>query len=361
MKVKLGLLYGGKSAEHKVSLQTALAVIKALDHDKYDIHPIYISEQGEWVRGNQLSGPVDDVKKLVLKEDGKAISPVSLNADLFPAQQLTKNEAIDVVFPLLHGPNGEDGTVQGLLELMNIPYVGNGVLASSAGMDKVIMKNIFAQAGLAQAKYVSFIRSEWQDAPDAAYEQIEEALGYPCFVKPANLGSSVGISKATDRASLEKAFEEAFTFDRKVIIEEAIIGREVELGVLGNDHPTCSVAGEIVPKKDFYDYKAKYEDGDTALIIPADITEEEYQNLQVAAIKAFKALDCSGLVRADFFLTKEGKAIINEVNTMPGFTPFSMFPLLWQHTGVTYPELIEKLVELAIERHTEKQKIKYTI
>nr|WP_304219409.1 D-alanine--D-alanine ligase [Fredinandcohnia onubensis] len=361
MKVKLGLLYGGKSAEHKVSLQTALAVIKALDHSKYDIHPIYISEQGEWIRGNQLTGPVDDVKKLVLKEAGTPISPVSLNAELFPAQQSVQNESIDVVFPLLHGPNGEDGTVQGLLELVNIPYVGNGVLASSAGMDKVIMKNIFGQAGLLQAKYASYIRSEWKQNPEEAYTKVEEELGYPCFVKPANLGSSVGISKATNRESLEKAFEEAFMFDRKVIIEEAIIGREIEIGVLGNDNPSCSVVGEIVPKKDFYDYKAKYEDGDTALIIPADITDEQYENVKTEAVKAFKALDCSGLVRADFFLTNEGKVIINEVNTMPGFTPFSMFPLLWQEAGVSYPELIEKLVELGIERHNEKQTIKYTI
>jgi D-alanine-D-alanine ligase len=361
MKVKLGLLYGGKSAEHKVSLQTALAVIKALDHSKYDIHPIYISEQGEWVRGNQLTGPVEDVKKLVLKEEGTAISPVSLNTELFPAGQNEQHDSIDVIFPLLHGPNGEDGTVQGLLELVNVPYVGNGVLASSAGMDKVIMKNIFGQAGLLQAKYVSYIRSEWKESPAAAYEKVEKELGYPCFVKPANLGSSVGISKATDRESLEKAFEEAFIFDRKVIVEEAIVGREIEIGVLGNDHPTCSVVGEIVPKKDFYDYKAKYEDGDTALIIPADITEEQYEQVKEAAIKAFKSLDCSGLVRADFFLTQDGKIIINEVNTMPGFTPFSMFPLLWQEAGVSYSELIEKLVQLGIDRHTEKQSIKYTM
>src|SRR5690606_24801073 len=326
MKVKLGLLYGGKSAEHKVSLQTALAVIKALDHSKFEIHPIYISEQGEWIRGSQLTGPVDDVQKLILKEAGTPISPVSLNTELFPAHVSEQKDAIDVVFPLLHGPNGEDGTVQGLLELVNIPYVGNGVLASSAGMDKVIMKNIFGQAGLLQAKYVSYIRSEWKESPQAAYAKVEEELGYPCFVKPANLGLSVGISKATNRETLEKAFEEAFMFDRKIIIEEAIIGREIEIGVLGNDAPSCSVVGEIVPKKDFYDYKAKYEDGDTALIIPADLTDEQYETVKTEAIKAFKALDCSGLVRADFFLTKEGKVIINEVNTMPGFTPFSMFP-----------------------------------
>jgi D-alanine-D-alanine ligase len=360
MKVKLGLLYGGKSAEHKVSLQTALAVNKAIDHEKYDIHPIYITEQGEWVRGNQLTGPVQEVKKLELKDGGNAISPVALNKEIFPAHGDKSDQAIDVIFPLLHGPNGEDGTVQGLLELMNIPYVGNGVLASAAGMDKVVMKNVFAQAGLDQVKYVSLIRSEWEANQVKAYEKVEEALGYPCFVKPANLGSSVGINKCTDRDSLENAFEEAFMFDRKIIVEEGIIAREVEIAVLGNDYPECSVAGEIVPKKEFYDYKAKYEDGDTAMIIPAEITKGQYEVMKDMAIRAFKALDCAGLVRADFFLTKEGRVVINEVNTMPGFTPFSMFPLLWQHTGVSYPELIEKLVNLAIERHNEKQKIKYT-
>jgi D-alanine-D-alanine ligase len=359
MKVKLGLLYGGKSAEHKVSLQTALAVIKALDLEKFEIHPIYISVNGEWVRGNQITEPVEDVKMLQLESN--PVSPLSLNKELFPAQaKETSADSLDVIFPLLHGPNGEDGTVQGLLELMNIPYVGNGVLASAAGMDKVVMKNIFAQAGIAQANYVSFIRSEWEQDPTTAYEKVEQELGYPCFVKPANLGSSVGISKCKDRESLEIAFEEAFIFDRKIIIEEGIIGREIEVGVLGNDEPTCSVVGEIVPKKEFYDYKAKYEDGDTALVIPAEISGEKYEEIKAIAISSYKALDCSGLVRADFFLTSEGKLLMNEVNTMPGFTPFSMFPLLWQHTGVSYPQLIERLVNLAIERHQEKQRIKYT-
>jgi D-alanine-D-alanine ligase len=361
MKIKLGLLYGGKSAEHKVSLQTALAVINALDHSKFDIHPIYITEQGEWVRGKQISGTVDNIKMLELKKEDQVMSPVALNTDLFPATRTVKEEEkIDVVFPLLHGPNGEDGTVQGLLEIMNIPYVGNGVLASAAGMDKVIMKNLFAQAGLPQAKYVHFIRSEWEKAPEAVYEKVEAELGYPCFVKPANLGSSVGISKCKHRGELEKAFEEAFEYDRKIIIEEAIVGREIEVGILGNDDPIVSVAGEIVPKKEFYDYKAKYEDGNTALIIPAEITEEEYQTIKEMALKAFKAIDGAGLVRADFFLTNEGKAYINEVNTMPGFTPYSMFPLLWKHSGISYPQLIEKLVQLAMERYEEKQKIKHT-
>lgn len=352
MKTKLGLLYGGKSAEHDVSLRTALAVIQALDHEKFEIYPIFISKRGEWITGPQLTGPVGTVKEL---QFAKADTAPTIAAALFD------RDSFDVIFPLLHGPNGEDGTVQGLLELLNLPYVGNGVLASSAGMDKIVMKNIFAQAGLAQVKYVSFIKSEWNEAPEAAYELVEKELSYPCFVKPANLGSSVGISRCSNRTELEEAFQEAFQFDRKIIIEEGVIAREVEVAVLGNDKPECSVAGEIVPKKEFYDYKAKYEDDDTALIIPAEITAEEYSMLKEMAIRAFKALDCAGLVRADFFLTKDGKAMINEVNTMPGFTPISMFPLLWAESGIEYPKLIERLVQLAIERHEEKQNIKYTV
>ena len=279
---------------------------------------------------------------------------------MFPGEADAKEDSIDVVFPLLHGPNGEDGTIQGMLELLNVPYVGNGVLASSAGMDKVVMKHLFAQAGLDQAKYVSFLKKTWSQSKEECYAQVEGELGYPCFVKPANLGSSVGISKCRSREELDQAFELAFQYDRKIVVEEGVIGREIELGVLGNDEPVCSVAGEIAPKKDFYDYKAKYEDGDTDLIIPASLTEDEYETMRSMAVKAFQAIDGSGLVRADFFLTNEGRVLINEVNTMPGFTPFSMFPLLWKQSGVEYAELIEKLVALAIERHEEKQQIKHT-
>ncbi|MBP2243250.1 D-alanine-D-alanine ligase [Cytobacillus eiseniae] len=357
MKTRIGLLYGGKSAEHDVSMQTAKAVIQALDLEKFEIYPIYISKEGEWIKGQQLIGGVSNVKELAFTNQ-QALPQAALTPSLF---QASEEGQFDVIFPLLHGPNGEDGTVQGLLEVLNLPYVGNGVLASSAGMDKVIMKNIFAQAGLPQVKYTWFIRSEWEKAKEDAYMKVENDLGYPCFVKPANLGSSVGISKCTNRSELDHAFAEAFQFDRKIIIEEGVTAREIEVAITGNDNPECSVAGEIVPKKDFYDYKAKYEDGDTALIIPAEITVAEYDELNTMGIKAFKALDCSGLIRADFFLTREGKWYINEVNTMPGFTPFSMFPLLWKHTGVEYPQLIEKLVNLAIERHAEKQSIKYTI
>jgi D-alanine-D-alanine ligase len=359
MKTKLGLLYGGKSAEHKVSMQTAMAVIKALDLEKFDIHPIYITTEGQWVKGPQLTEPVDNVKALEFNS-GEAQSPTALAPEVFNGDN-EDSQALDVIFPLLHGPNGEDGTVQGLLELLNLPYVGNGVLASAAGMDKVFMKNIFAQADLAQVTYVSFIRSEWEKEKEASYLKVEDQLGYPCFVKPANLGSSVGISKCTNREELENAFIDAFQFDRKIIIEEGVVAREIEVGILGNDHPECSVAGEIIPKKEFYDYKAKYEDGDTALVIPAEISADVYDEMKEMAIRAYKALDCSGLVRADFFLTKEGKLLINEVNTMPGFTPFSMFPLLWKHTGVEYPELIKRLVDLATERHKEKQNIKHVL
>ncbi|MSO00403.1 D-alanine--D-alanine ligase A [Bacillus paralicheniformis] len=360
MKTRLGLVYGGKSAEHNVSLQTALAVTKALDTEKFDIHPIYITEKGEWVRGPQLTEPVSNVKMLQFEQTGQTFSPALLNRDMFPGEADVKEDSIDVVFPLLHGPNGEDGTIQGMLELLNVPYVGNGVLASSAGMDKVVMKHLFAQAGLDQAKYVSFVKKTWSHSKEESYDQVESELGYPCFVKPANLGSSVGISKCRNREELDQAFELAFQYDRKIVVEEGVIGREIELGVLGNDEPVCSVAGEIAPKKDFYDYKAKYEDGDTDLIIPASLTEDEYETMRSMAVKAFQAIDGSGLVRADFFLTNEGRVLINEVNTMPGFTPFSMFPLLWKQSGVEYAELIEKLVALAIERHEEKQQIKHT-
>ncbi|WP_210367143.1 D-alanine--D-alanine ligase [Bacillus sp. REN3] len=359
MKTRIGLLYGGKSAEHKVSMQTALAVTKALDFGKFEIYPIYITEDGEWMKGPQLQAPPENIKALEIGNGSNLPSP-SFAPALFKSGDAESDQPLDVIFPLLHGPNGEDGTVQGLLELLNLPYVGNGVLASAAGMDKIVMKNIFAQAGLPQVDYVFALRSEWEKDSERAYKLVEEKIGYPCFVKPANLGSSVGINKAANKRELEAAFKDAFQFDRKIIIEQGVTAREIEIGVLGNEEPECSVVGEIVPKKDFYDYKAKYEDGDTAMIIPAEITEQQYEEIKEMAVKAFKSLDCSGLVRADFFLTKDGQLLINEVNTMPGFTPFSMFPLLWKHTGVDYPELIEKLVNLAIERHTEKQKIKYT-
>lgn len=347
MKITLGVLYGGKSPEHKVSLQTARSVINAVNKEKFTVVPIYITTDGEWLRGEAIEGEVQDVKQLAFQHGLPALASIA--------------NGIDVIFPLLHGPNGEDGTVQGMLELLNVPYVGNGVLASAVGMDKVVMKQLFAQAGLNQARYVFFLKKEWEKHKETVYETVERELGYPCFVKPANAGSSVGISKCKNREQLQTAFQEAFRYDRKVIVEEAIVGREVEIGVIGNDEPICSVVGEIVPKKEFYDYEAKYVDGNTELVIPANITNKEYETIKRMALTAFKTLNLAGLVRADFFLTAAGGAYINEVNTMPGFTPFSMFPLLWKHTGVSYEELIERLIQLAIERYEEKQNITYVL
>ena len=262
------------------------------------------------------------------------------------------------MFPLLHGTNGEDGTVQGLLEVLNIPYVGNGVLASSAGMDKVVMKQLFEIAGLNQTPYVHFIRSEWEKDSATLLDACEKLI-YPLFVKPANLGSSVGINRATNREELSAAIEVALRYDRKIIVEQGVVGREIEMAVLGNDQPKTSVVGEIKPLTEFYDYDSKYKDNSTQLIIPAQVADEVLVTMKEMAIRAFKILDLSGLVRADFFVTEKNDVFINEVNTMPGFTPVSMYPMLWQKSGISYPELIDQLIELALERFNEKQKLQY--
>ena len=354
MRKKLALVYGGKSAEHEVSLSTARAVTQAVDFEKYEVIPVYITYEGEWRKGKPLEHPAKTIEELRLQGDSTSQPDHIhnfLNGDGTP----------DVIFPLLHGTNGEDGTVQGLFEVMNIPYVGNGVLASSAGMDKVVMKQLFAQAGLKQVPYVHFIRAEWVKEKIQLIEKMEQNLSWPMFVKPANLGSSVGISRATDRESLIEAVELALKFDRKIIVEQGVTAREIEMAVLGNDEPKCSVSGEIKPVTDFYDYEAKYKDGNTALIIPAEVTTAVVKEMEDMAIRAFKVLDCSGLVRADFFVNADDEVLINEVNTMPGFTPKSMFPLLWQKSGVTYPQLIDTFIELAIERHEEKQRLQYTM
>lgn len=356
MKIKVGLLYGGKSAEHEVSLLTARAVSQAINFDKYEVYPIFITKTGEWRKEGQLTGPVESLESL---QFGNEITQPNTIFSFLPKQG-DETTQLDVIFPLLHGPNGEDGTVQGLLEVLNLPYVGNGVLASAAGMDKVVMKQLFAQAGLSQVPYVYFISKEWKKNQDALLQKMEESLQWPLFVKPANLGSSVGISRVTNREELIKAVEYAFKYDRKIIVEQGIFAREIEMSVLGNDDPRCSVAGEVLPTKDFYDYEAKYEDGTTNYAIPAKISGELQEKLEGAAIRAFKVLDCSGLVRADFFVTDQDEVIINEVNTMPGFTPISMYPKLWMESGLSYSNLIEELIRLAIERHEEKQQLEHS-
>lgn len=353
MKKRIGLLYGGKSAEHEVSLMTARAVTQAVNFNEYEVHPIFITLEGEWRVGAELTAPVASVEALQFTAEKSMANNI--------AQFISAHTAhpFDVIFPLLHGTNGEDGTVQGLLEVLNVPYVGNGVLGSSAGMDKVVMKQLFEMAGLPQVPYIHFLRTEWVNAQEELIMRCEESLTWPMFVKPANLGSSVGISKASTREELVKAIEYALNYDRKIVVEQGVVAREIEVGVLGNDDPQVSVAGEIKPVTAFYDYDSKYKDGSTALVIPAEMPEDTYEAIRDMAIRAFKILDGAGLVRADFFVTAANEIYINEVNTMPGFTPVSMYPLLWQHTGVAYPELITRLITLATARHNEKQQLQY--
>ncbi|TCZ77688.1 D-alanine--D-alanine ligase [Paenibacillus albiflavus] len=370
-KIRVGLVYGGKSGEHDVSLQTAFAVIQALDFSKYEIKPIYITQNGEWRNGQKLIAPLEHKEALVFEATPSNMNSSTALMPIFQGlQQSTEekayissdnNDQVDVVFPLLHGTNGEDGTIQGLLEMANIPYVGAGVLASAVGMDKVMMKKIFADAGLPQCVYRYFTRSQWMKDQHHHLMEIEVSVGYPCFVKPANLGSSVGVSKARNRDELIQAVEFALKYDRKVIVEEFINAREIEVAVLGNDDPEASIAGEIVPSNEFYDYKAKYVDGKSVVVIPAEISDEVMQEVREMAVRAFQSIDGTGLSRVDFFIRKEDQAImINEINTMPGFTPISMYPMLWRETGKPYRELLDDLIRLALERHADKQNIQYT-
>ena len=368
-KIRIGLIYGGKSGEHDVSLQTALAVIQAFNHTKYEIHPIYISKQGSWKAGEVLLGPVDQIASLTFtgtEQSSLTVSEPSTGLEAIFAGTLGRPQSpdfqgLDVIFPLLHGTYGEDGTLQGLLEMANIPYVGAGVLASAVGMDKITMKKIFAQEGIPQCLYRHFTRTQWNKEQAFHLLEIETTLGYPCFVKPANLGSSVGISKAHNQEELIKAISFAFQYDRKVIVEEFVEAREIEIGVLGNDEPQASLPGEILACNEFYDYKAKYIDGKSEMVIPAQISTELVEQLQQLAIRAFLAIDGSGLSRVDFFVRNADNAVfLNEINTMPGFTPFSMYPLLWKESGKSYIQLLDDLIELAMQRHKDKDQIQYT-
>lgn len=391
-KIKVGLVYGGKSGEHEVSLQTAFAVMNEFDYGLYEIKPFYITKQGEWKAGPTLLAPPSTVESLRYSTEEATSSSGSL-APLFnaldshytgrsrsaaaagklPEAQISggaidiagaaseSESSVNVMFPLLHGTFGEDGTIQGLFEMANVPYVGAGVLASAVGMDKIMMKKVFAQEGLPQCVFRHFNRTQWEKDPAFFIMECEISLGYPCFIKPANLGSSVGVSKARNREELIAAVEYALRFDRKVIVEEFVDAREIEVSVLGNDEAKASVAGEIAPSNEFYDYKAKYIDGKSSMIIPAELPEEIAESIREMAVRAFQAIDGSGLSRVDFFLRKEDNAIfINEVNTLPGFTPFSMYPLLWRETGLPYKELLRTLIELALDRHAAKQRIDFT-
>ena len=361
MKLKVGVLCGGRSGEHEVSLKSAASIIEALDKEKYLVVPIGITRDGTWLAGDD---PLEALSTGVIPGNNKAISLVpdpsvggfTWLAEASPGKSFEK---LDVVFPVLHGTYGEDGTVQGLLELAGIPYVGPGVLAASAGMDKVIMKMVFQQKGLPIGKYVYFLKKDWEENKEFWLDKIERELGYPCFIKPCNMGSSVGISKAKSRQELQVAVEEAGLWDRRIVVEEFVEGREIEVSVLGKDRPSASVPGEVVPSSEFYDYQAKYIDDRSQLIIPAKLTPELADRVKDLAVESFTALDCTGMARIDFFVEEEkDKIIVNEVNTIPGFTQVSMYPKLWEASGMSYSRLLDRLIELAIDRFEEKKQLK---
>ena len=368
-KLRVGILFGGRSGEHEVSLRSAASILKAIDRRRFEVVPIGIAKSGQWLLAAEAdalltgsspdSGPTHSVLALDASASPLAISPARLPEPIAA-------KSLDVVFPVLHGTFGEDGTIQGLFELADIAYVGSGVLGSAAGMDKDVMKRLFAQARLPIVKHVTVLRAEWEARPRKTVAAMEAALRYPVFVKPANLGSSVGISKVRERRELAPALRLAARFDRKIVIEQGVGGarskaRELEVAVLGNDSPKASVVGEIVPGKEFYDYEAKYLSDTSVPIIPATLTAAESRQIRSMAIDAFRACDLAGLARVDFLMEPDGRRRIylNEVNTMPGFTSISMYPKLWQASGVSYSELITQLLSLAIERHLERSRTSF--
>jgi D-alanine-D-alanine ligase len=358
-KYRVGVLFGGRSSEHEVSLASARNVMDALREAGHEVVPIGITPQGHWLPQPDAWARLSTKAAGALNGDtGREIADDEAGWGLLPHGEAGHAlPQIDVIFPVLHGPYGEDGTVQGMLEMANLPYVGSGVLASACGMDKEVAKRLFAGAGLPQVAYALVQRSAWRSNPGGCLAEVEAALAYPVFVKPANLGSSVGISKARSREQLTEALDLAAQFDRKLLVEAAVPhARELEISVLGNDVPVASVPGEIVPGNEFYDYNAKYIDDNSELLIPAPLPAETVQRLQEYAVRAFAALDCAGLARVDFLLDGEsGELFLNEINTMPGFTRISMYPKLWEATGISYPELVDRLVRLALERYADRQ------
>jgi D-alanine-D-alanine ligase len=359
-RLRIGVLFGGRSGEHEVSLASAASVIRALDPERYEAVPIGISKDGRWLAGAGAQKLLPDVLKsgqrVVLSADPNVSALVRLDDSTGGALK------VDVVFPVLHGTYGEDGTVQGLLELAGLPYVGAGVLGSSVGMDKDVQKRLFQQAGLPVGDFLAILRSTWETNPDAALKAINKKLKYPLFVKPATLGSSVGMTKVKKRGELAAAMDVAAEFAQKILVERGIKGREIEVAVLGNEQPEASVPGEIVPHREFYDYTAKYLEEGTKLIIPAELSKSQVKKFQEYAVRAFRCVECLGMARVDFFLEKRsGKIYLNEINTIPGFTSISMYPKLWEASGIAYRELIDRLIELALAQHSEKARTKYSI
>lgn len=344
-KIKVGLLFGGRSGEHEVSIKSAAAIAQGLQSGdnctKYQVLPFYIQKNGLW-QGGEVAGQVLESGKPLARENQGSLWQ-------FPPQ-VTE---VDVWFPILHGPNGEDGTIQGLLTLMQVPFVGSAVLGSAVGMDKIAMKTAFAQAGLPQVKYKAVSRSQiWSDPCvfTTLCENIEQEVGYPCFVKPANLGSSVGIAKVRSQSELQTALDNAASYDRRVIVEAGVVARELECAVLGNDNPKASVVGEITFNSDFYDYETKYTEGRSQMVIPAQIPDNIASQIREMSVSAFAAVDAAGIARVDFFYVEAtGEILINEINTLPGFTAFSMYPQMWKASGISFPDLVDKLVQLAMD------------
>ena len=356
-KIRLGILFGGQSGEHEVSLASARSAVEAIDPEKYETVLVGITKEGAWLMGQGTRFLLGEQVEADGHETVELVANVGRHA-LVPAasgERASDGVGIDVVLPLLHGPLGEDGTVQGFLELAGIPYVGSGVTASAVGMDKAMMKAVFEHAGLPVGAYQVFTVSEWRSSGAELASAIEEGLGFPVFVKPCHMGSSVGISKASTKDELWAAVSEAGRHDRKIIVEKAIRGREIECGILGNDQPLISVFGEVLSEHDFYDYEAKYTDGLARLVIPAKLTADQVAKLTDVALRAFKAIDAEGMARVDFFVEHDsGNPVLNEINTIPGFTRTSMFPKLWEATGIGYSELIDRLVQLALERSPQR-------
>ncbi|HSN77878.1 MAG TPA: D-alanine--D-alanine ligase family protein [Anaerolineae bacterium] len=364
-KLRVGVLFGGRSGEHEVSLRSARSVVAAFNPQRYEVVLLAIDKQGRWLLGQNAAGLLAAPGSLIPQEESGQRSAVSsqqsavsqLSVVARPEIRGETLAGLDVIFPVLHGPLGEDGTVQGLLELADLPYVGCGVAASAVGMDKATCKAVFATHNLPQVPYLALKRRRWETEPEAVLDAIEAQLRYPVFVKPANLGSSVGISKATDRASLGQALDEAARYDRRLVVEQGIDAREIEVSVLGNDEPLASLPGEIVPRREFYDYAAKYITDDSELLIPAPLTPQQTAEVQRLAVAAFLAIDGAGMARVDFLLDRKTDQIyLNEVNTIPGFTSISMYPKLWEASGLPFPQLLDRLIQLALERHADKSR-----
>ena len=358
-RLRVGVLFGGRSGEHEVSLASAASVIRGLDSDKYEAVPIGITKEGHWLVGAGAQKMLPEVLK-----GGQRVMMAAdpTDAALIPLDRSGGGQRLDVVFPVMHGTYGEDGTIQGLLELAGVPFVGAGVLGSAIGMDKDVAKRLCQAAKIPVVPWVTVLRTDWECNPGAVRRAIEKKFRYPVFVKPATLGSSVGMTKVHSSGELKPGLDLAAEYAMKILVERAVNGREIEVSVLGNSDPRASVPGEIVPHREFYDYAAKYLEEGTQLLIPAKLSKQQVKKFQDLAVKAFRALELSGMARVDFFLEKRGgKILLNEVNTIPGFTSISMYPKLWEASGIPFRELIDKLIDLALEQHREKARTKYAI